>query len=206
VDCSYLVTTWANTEVSDARTAREHLLLSQALLWLSRFPTIPAAFLQGALVGQPFPPPTMAAQTDGNKNAGEFWSALGRAPRPAFTLVATIAMTLDVPVIEGPPVVTKEIRLKRAPFDPAAPVLANVFEIAGTVRNANTQAVIAGASLMLVEVSRSSATDAAGHFRFDNLVAGNYTLRAAATGFTQVDKPIAVPGSVLNEYDVGLTP
>lgn len=206
VDCSYLVTAWSN-EAAAARTVAEHRLLSLSLLWLSRFPTIPAGFLQGGLANQPFPPPTLVAQMDGNKNAGEFWSALGQAPRPSFNLIVTIAMTLDTPFPEGPPVVTKEIRVKAVvPRDDAAPVLATVFEIAGIVTNANTQDVLSDAQVTLVELGRTSLTDEAGRFRFGNLSAGNYTLRAVKVGFTQLDKPIAVPGTVLNEYDVGLTP
>ena len=38
----------------------------------------------------------MVAQMDPNKNAGDFWFALGIPPRPAFYLVATIAMDLDL--------------------------------------------------------------------------------------------------------------
>jgi hypothetical protein len=101
VDCTYIVTTWSN-QVGAARVAEEHRLLSQALLWLSRFPIIPAGFLQGSLVNPPFPHPTMVAQMDGNKNMGEFWSALGSPPRPAFYLVVTIAMDLGVQMPEGP--------------------------------------------------------------------------------------------------------
>lgn len=206
VDCSYLVTAWSN-DMAAARTAAEHLLLSQSLLWLSRFPIIPAGFLQGDLVDQPFPPPALVAQMDGTKNAGEFWTALGQPPRPSFNVVVTIAMSLDLPFPEGPPVVTKDIRINKiTPPSVPSPVLARVFEIAGTVRDANTQDVLADASVTLVELGRAVRTDDDGRFRFADLTAGNYTLRAVAAGFTQLDKPIAVPGTVLNEYDVGLAP
>src|SRR5262245_34532321 len=63
--CAYLVTAWSNA-VGAARVVEEHRLLGQALLWLSRFPRIPAGFLQGTLAVQPFPPPTMVAQLEGN--------------------------------------------------------------------------------------------------------------------------------------------
>ena len=103
VDCSYLVTTWSSKSGED-KVAEEHQLLGQALAWLSRFGTIPASYLHGGLASQPFPLPTLAAQADGRQNTGEFWNALGIPPRPAFTLVVTVAMELELQTPEGPPV------------------------------------------------------------------------------------------------------
>src|SRR5215510_15651622 len=105
VDCSYIVTAWSNA-TGEVRVAEEHNLLAQALLWLSRFPTIPSDKLQGKLANQLYPPPTMVAQMDPNTNAGDFWFALGIPPRPAFYLVVTIAMDLDL-TVKGPLVTTR---------------------------------------------------------------------------------------------------
>ncbi len=206
VDCMYLVTAWSH-QMGAAKVAEEHHLLAQALVWLSRFPTIPPGFLSGGLVGQPFPPPTLVAQMNSEKNMGEFWTALGSPPRPAFYVVVTIAMDLAVQVSEGPPVVTRELRLRRKmPPGVAEPLLATVFEIGGMVRDAGTLAVIANAQVTLLESGRATTTDQEGRFRFDNLEAGNYTLRVSAAGFATDDKLIAVPATALNAYDVGLTP
>ena len=202
VDCTYLVTTWSSKSGA-VKVAEEHLLLGQAFVWLSRFGTIPDSYLQGSLVGQPFPPPTLVAQLDLKEEVGEFWSALGIPPRPAFALVVTIAMDLGVQVPEGPPVVTEELELELL-GKPATREA--TFTIAGTVRNAGTLAVIAGAQVTILELGRVAQTDAAGHFTFAGLDAGAYTLRTAAGGFATQDKPITVPGTVLNAYDVSLTP
>jgi len=206
VDCCYLVTAWS-AQTGAAKIAEEHRLLAQALVWLSRFPTVPDVFLQGSLVGQPFPPPTLVAQMSKDKNTGEFWTALGSPPRPAFYLIVTIAMDLEVETPEGPPVVTKEIVLKRkAPPGAPAPVLATVFEIGGTVREDGTPDPIANAQVRVLELGRAVSADQDGRFKFDNLKAGNYTLRVSAAGFATKDELITVPGTVLNEYDVDLTP
>lgn len=93
VDCSYLVTAWNSTENDKIKS--EHQLLGQAFFWLSRFPVIPASYFSGSMIGQPFPPPTMVAQWDAAKNQGEFWNALGIAPRPYFNLIVTVAMDLE---------------------------------------------------------------------------------------------------------------
>src|SRR6266550_6358218 len=47
VDCCYLVTTWSSRGGA-VGVAEAHELLAQALLWLSRFPTVPSTYLQGS--------------------------------------------------------------------------------------------------------------------------------------------------------------
>ena len=208
VDCTYLVTTWSN-QGGGAGVAEEHQLLGQALAWLSRFPIIPATFLQGSLAvpPQPFPPPTMVAQMEDGKSAGEFWSALGSVPRPAFHVSITISIDLNLEIPEGPPVVTKEIVLKeKMPAGVVEPVLAQFFEIGGTVRDDNTSAPVAEAEVTILELQRTTTTDDQGRFTFANLEADNYTLRTEAGGFSPATTPIVVPAAVLNAYDVNLLP
>jgi hypothetical protein len=209
VDCRYLVTAWSN-QLGAARTAEEHRLLSQALFWLSRFTTIPTSFLQGSLVTQPYPPPTLIAQPEANPDQGEFWSALGIFPRSSFHATVTIAMELGVTVPEGPPVVTKDMGLTQAVWDGKELIpfgaMQRSFQIGGTVRDANTQAVIPNAQLSLANTDRSATSDAEGHFGFSLLPAGNYTLNANAAGFQAASKNIAVPAAVANAYDINLTP
>jgi len=208
VDCVYLVTTWSN-QGGGAGVAEEHQLLGQALAWLSRFSVIPATFLQGSLAvpPQPFPPPTLVAQMEDGKSAGEFWSALGSVPRPAFHVVVTISIDLGLETPEGPAVVTKEMILtdKTSPLIPK-PVLADFFEIGGTVRDAVSLLAIPGATVTLLELQRVVTTDEQGHFTFTDLNAGSYTLRASAVDFVTSNNPIDIPGTVLNAYDVNLQP
>src|ERR1044072_9450571 len=89
VDCSYLVTAWpAETTLAigkegvDAETAGdiillEHLLLSEVLQVLARYPVIPADLLQGKLAQpeQEYPPPLITARAEGLNNISEFWTA-----------------------------------------------------------------------------------------------------------------------------------
>src|SRR5215813_9217172 len=168
VNCTYLVTAWANNLMAGARVIAEHRLLAQAIMWLTRFPTLPASlFVGGSLANPPFPPPTLVAQMDANKNAGEFWSALGVRPRPAFHLTVTIALDLGIQIPEGPPVVTKEMVMKaRKRAGVPDPVMEEFYVIAGTVRSSATLDPIAGAQVTLVERGWSTQTDQEGHFRF----------------------------------------
>jgi hypothetical protein len=95
MDCSYLVTTWS-ARSGALKVEEEHRLLGQTLLWLGGFPVVAARFLQGSLATppQPTPPPLEVAQSREGVNLGQFWSALGVAPRPAFTLTVTIALQM----------------------------------------------------------------------------------------------------------------
>src|SRR5690242_15830063 len=95
VDCSYIVTAWSK-DTNDNQVIEEHRLLAQALLWLTRFPTIPTQYLQGNMTTQPYPLMMWVAQIDPNKNAGEFWDALAIPPRAAFYLTVTVAMELGL--------------------------------------------------------------------------------------------------------------
>ncbi len=202
VDCDYLVTAWSNQPAA-AGVVEAHRTLARALTKLSRFPLIPSAYLQGAMVNQPFPVALWVAQPDDTKSLAEFWSALGMPPRASFHLMVTIALDLEVDVPEGPPVVTKEIDL-HAGMEQNAPV-DTVFGIGGVVRDANTAAAIAAAQITLDDIQIVS-TDTDGRFRLSNIAAGNHTLKATAAGFSDKTQAITVPAAAINAYDVDLSP
>jgi hypothetical protein len=99
IDLFYLVTAWSGATPRDVLEA--HRVLGNVLRTLLRFPTLPPELLQGELVGQEPPLPTLVAQPDGPPNPADLWSALGNRLNPALTLVVTISMRpsayLDVP-------------------------------------------------------------------------------------------------------------
>jgi hypothetical protein len=207
VDCSYILTTYSAKE-EEKQPDEEHRLLSQALLWLSRFPYIPEKYLPNEWTDendpayQMFPLFMLVAQMDGVKQAGEFWAAMESPPRPAITVTVTIAMDLQKAIDEGPPVVTKEIHL--IPNENAASE-EHWFEIGGKVTDKNTSDPIEGAQIILVERGWKETTSTDGQFRFSNLKAGRYTLFVTAPGYTTSDKLIVLPGAVPNAYDIQLT-
>jgi hypothetical protein len=202
-DCAYLVTAWANANLpAGDRILVEHRLLGQALLWLSRFPTIPPGLLQGSLVGQPFPLPTLVAQLDDNRNAGEFWTALGTPPRPAFYLVVTIAMDLALTVATGPLVTTR-----LTDFQPGAEVDADKetwVQIGGLVLTP-ARAGIPDALVDVVDAGLRTLSDADGRYTFPRVPLGSHTLRVVATGFQPKTQPLDVPDLPAG-YEVTLTP
>jgi hypothetical protein len=198
VDCSYIATTWGTGAAGAARVAAEHQLLGQALIWLSRFPTIPARYLQGVLNSplRIYPPPTMVAQMDPNQNAGDFWTAMTIAPRPAFYLIVTTELPLSFPT-EGPLVTTADVGYLQADQPTSREEWIN---FGGQVRDA-AGAPVPGSSVVLDPAGRMEVTDADGHFRFDKVAAGGYTLRARAPGHPDVSRAVQVP-EPSGEYDV----
>jgi hypothetical protein len=202
VDCSYLVTTW-ETQAGAVNVADEHLLLAQALLWLSRFPTIPANYLQGSLANQLYPPPTLVAQMDGQKGISEFWLALGIAPRPSFHLVVTIAM--DLLLQEEGSLVTKRIsdvgRLDEIGTTESG------LQFGGQVLKGLPPKPADGAWVELADAGGSrintTMTDTDGRYDFNKLLRGTYKVRARAEGFAEASRNVEVP-STTDDYNLHL--
>jgi hypothetical protein len=111
IDCAYCITAWSRA--TEESVLEEHRLLSQVLLVLLRNPTIPASALQGSLVNQVPPYPTVIAAPDGVKNQPEFWGALDQQLKPSLNYVVTLAVMLDVVSDPLPPVVD-EVRVATA--------------------------------------------------------------------------------------------
>lgn len=204
VACSYLLTAWAvgGTEP----VLQEQRLLSQALLVLSRYPTIAKEFLRGSLVGQEPPLPLVKAQSDGLKEPSEFWTAIGNKLRPSLTLTATIALDVAAPET-APLAVTSQVRVgeRTSPAEEKLKAAGreDFFSIGGRVTDAGGKPV-AGASVSIVERGLAARTDAEGRYALGTLPAGSYTLRAQS-GSNAGSINVTVPASAGASYNVQLT-
>lgn len=103
IDCAYCITAWSPATAESI--LEEHRLLSQVLRVLLQHPTIPADVLQGGLVSQIPPFPTVIASAEGVKNQPEFWGALDQQLKPSLNYVVTLTMSLDDTPDELMPVV-----------------------------------------------------------------------------------------------------
>ena len=196
VDCTYLVTAWSNLALA-ARVVEEHRLLGQALLWLSRFPIVPANLLIGSLAAQPFPAPTLVAQMMDERNSGDFWTALGAVPRPAFYLLVTIAMDLQR-FVEGPLVTTTTTGYQQGRDISTREERINM---GGIVTNASGVGV-ADAWVRLEPAGRIEVTLTDGRFVFVDVRQGtNLMLRVRAAGLGEVSRTIDIP-SQTGEYNL----
>ena len=203
VDCAYMVTAWSKKKEADG-VALSHNLLGQAFNWLSRFPVIPDSYLPAGMTGQVFAPPTMVAQMDGGKSAGEFWSALGIPPRPYFNLIVTICMELDQSVEDS---IVTTVASRYQANDPAS--ADELMMIGGTVWDSGNP--VPDAWVRLEPLGLTQVTDAAGRFIFEGVGRGTgYILRVRARGHQEVTRPSAsMPGplevpSLTGEYDINL--
>lgn len=93
IDCAYCITAWSRN--NSASIADEHRLLAQVLTVLLKHRTIPPALLQGSLVDQIAPYPTVIALPDGVRNQPHFWEALDQQLKPSLSYVVTLAVMLD---------------------------------------------------------------------------------------------------------------
>lgn len=169
IDCTYLVTTWSPRS-GGLKPAEEHRLLGQAVGWLARFRKLEpdSALLQGDLATppQPFAIVIAVAQMKGHQTLGQFWNALGIAPRPAFSLTATVAIDQSEPSQPIPAVRNVQVhgRLLDSP------------ELRGVLVD-GAGAPVAGVEVSVAEAHSLQQTSATGEFRFSGLPFGRYTLR-----------------------------
>jgi hypothetical protein len=171
VDCTYLSTTWS-TKTGGLKTEEEHRLLGLALLWLGRFPVIGNGYLQGSLKNPPqlYPLQAMVAQMKEDQSLGQFWNALGVSPRPAFSLVVTIAVQPfdqedQYPVVQAFQLETTSLS------DPL--LMGRVLD--------KTLAPVAGATVKVAETGQTTTTDQHGRFTFSGLATGQHTLVVQVT-------------------------
>jgi hypothetical protein len=166
-------------------------LLGLALLWLSRFAVIQDGFLQGGLKNppQPYPLPVTVARMNADHNMGQFWSALGVSPRPAFSVTATIAMQPFDQAEQYPVVRTVEVD-QASLVDPV---------LTGRVLN-QALAPVAGAKVTVVEAQRAATVGPTGGFAFSGLDFGRYTLLVQVVNRPDVQAPVAyeINGQVHN--------
>lgn len=95
VDCHYLVTAVATAQLGSEMD--EHRILGAALKALLRHRILPAAVLQGSLVGTS--PPVRAATIRQGENPSriDLWHALKGKPRASLHYALTVAVDVGVP-------------------------------------------------------------------------------------------------------------
>ncbi len=196
LDCAYVATAWS-TRNAAARIAEEHELLGQAMQWLSRFGSIPAEHLVGSLFASDVPTLLHVAQTDPNRDAGDFWMAMGIAPRAAFYVMTTIPMALDLEL--DVPIVTTLIARYPNEDEPGKPfefinINGFVFDPGGTP--------LSEAQVRIAPDDASTISDRTGRFTFRRLRRGvQYSVTAGKPGVGQATRQVEVP-SLTGEYDV----
>ena len=109
MDCSYLITAWANAAAPNP-AQDEHRLIGEVIRVLLRYATIPATLLQGSLKGQAPPLPTSTLSPSLLPGWGDFWQAIGGKPKVALNYTVTIGLDVMPPFEAGAPVRDKQLR------------------------------------------------------------------------------------------------
>lgn len=205
VDCTYLVTAWSNAN-GEEQSRLEHRLLGEALLWFSRTDEIPPTMLEGSLKQSAYPPGLSITQAQGDRQAGQFWSALRIAPRAAFFLTVTLAM--DVQRVLGDVRPLGDIILRTGlraadghaatpPEDAAVTHIIGgrvMFTAAGSGEEAEPQPV-AGARVTVQPGGHQIITDANGMYILGPLPEDTYHLTVSAAGFDDGVRDVQLPVS-----------
>ncbi len=207
VACGYLVTAWPVGGEEPA--LQEHRLLSQVLLTLRRYPTIPREFLQGSLREQTPPLPMLVAQGNGVQDPQEFWTAIGNKLRPSLAVTATVAMersepaSMLVPQVQLHSVtVTQRVGVNAKAG--RATALEPFFTIGGRVMDQQRRPVD-GLTVTLLDSNVSTHVDAEGRYTLRRVKPGVYKLRVRRDGTTVRDVDVTVPAAAGQDYNVQLT-
>jgi len=195
LDAFYMITAWSPAQ-TDA-VLDEHHLLSQILAVLFKYSFIPEDVLKGDLAA--IDPPPKLPMTIACPNAfkdqgvGQFWNAVDQYWRPFIHLIVTIPINLQEK-ITGPAVTSKIIKYETE----------ELIQIGGRVAEASDpNQGIANATVTIIELGKTTKTNAKGYFKFSGLKRGIYTFKASING-RETTRTIQVPASDGN-YDLVLS-
>jgi hypothetical protein len=76
--------------------------------------------------------------------------------------------------------------------------------LAGRVRDANTNAFLLGATVSLREINREATTDREGGFTFSDVPAGTYTLAVSYLGYNDTTQSVTVSGDASRLLDIAI--
>lgn len=203
VDCTYILTTWANTPED------EHHLLSECMMVLFRYPVLPNGdndnILQGDLQQQPFELTTRLASHDKLTNPAELWSALDNQLRPAVTYTITVAFDPweEEGVREEQPVrtVTPDMVKRENGRTISHQLDGLLHRIGGAVQQGDKP--LTGVQVRVLGGGRTAVTNNKGHYFLGPLPTGSYTLQAWQNNTLLAQKSINVPRANVEEtYDL----
>ena len=183
IDATYLVTAWAGA-IED-----EHRLLWRALAVLMRHPNLPQELLQGELAEVKEPLQAQLLPAEEIPNPSDMWSALNNELRAGIHYRVTLPLDVARRFV-GPIVFTKEV-LVREGLDRAKGPVEEIWQVAGTVRDAGGRPV-SGARVEVKERGLSTVSDAEGRYTFPNLDPGSYTFVVVAPGGKPREQKVVV--------------
>jgi hypothetical protein len=186
IDASYAVTAWTR-DVQD-----EHRLLSQVMAVLYAFPELPADVLSASLSNgsQRYPLKSRTAQ-ERHEDASDFWTAVGGQYKASFNYVVTLSCEPGVSLERGPEVRTATTRLFDR--DSRAATLLEMNRSGGLVVDGDGVA-LRNVWVHLQETGQLAITDGDGHYRFDRLRPGTYTVAARGPDGKESKAKLEVPG------------
>jgi hypothetical protein len=211
MDCHYLISAWSPASAAVEPTLEEHLLLYKATTALmDAEPFVPGQIL----VPAPLPSywdliadqelPSVILPMEGFPKLAEFWGATKTVHwKPGVYLIVTLPVVMPT-LVAGPIVTTTITDYPQIGSTQVAEVL---LQIGGSVLSGAPPAPVVGAWVRLEDSGANpvdlETTDADGHFLFDSLQGGTYTLRVRAPGFAEGTRTFLVPSATGN-YDVQL--
>lgn len=206
--CRYLISAWSPAKanpLTDPAIEEAVLLYDVAEVLIDNVPLDAAAIYAPGPLPAGFPDdmleptlPAVVAPSEPFPKLADFWMRMDTIWRPVVDLIVTMPVAHAVRPV-GPRVTTLFAEYGTV----GHPALEELVAIGGVVRLTPTDDPVPGAWVRLVELNRTSTSNAAGQFMFTGIRRGSYTLEAGAVSHATVTRPIDVP-SLSGEYDLHL--
>lgn len=206
--CRYLISAWSPAKanpLTDPAIEEGVLLYDVAHALIDNIPLDAAAIYAPGPLPAGFPDdmlepilPAVVAPSEPFPKLADFWMRMDTIWRPVVDLIVTMPVAYAERAA-GPPVTTLFSEYGTV----ERPALEELVVIGGVVRLSPANTPVPGAWVRLVELNRTSTSNAAGQFIFSGIQRGSYTLEAGAVSHATVTRSIDVP-SLSGEYDLHL--
>lgn len=144
------------------RIEDEHLLIGRVLATILRNPAVPAPLAPSFSKACDVDVLIRVAEGDAVPRSIDIWNTVGGPPRPSILTVVTVPVDLDWVVDKMPLVLTRTFNI----YDTVGNLLGETFEIGGTVRTQNGDAVEDASIWESRTNSEIAETDDKGRFSF----------------------------------------
>jgi hypothetical protein len=196
-DVHYLISAWSPVQPNDIASgvADEHAALGGALRVLLRNPDVVPGGLGVPGGGDVFQNAHIyltVAAPETPRVVHDFWNTMQLPWRPAISLIATAPVDPLFDTPPSPPMITFVQRYGLI-GGAVAPTFEELIQIGGWVLRLADDSPIPGATVTRVATGEQATSDSQGRFTFTGLPPGTHKIRAAAAGFTTIERDLNLP-------------
>jgi len=184
VDVNYMVSAWSRG-ASDNALVEQHLL-SRVVQGIGRYDILPPELIdEGYNPGPNGVTLKLMLDQDSKRTQGEFWGALGVAPKPVLNLELTVPIDVFAPIpVSVVSAVDTQLGRLEVPRDQWQPGSVQVSALSGSIQRSGPvpySALVIHARVFGSADLWQTSPDLSGHYSFSDLPEGGYLVWAENT-------------------------